>query len=668
MKSLTLISQGKNTSVALQTQLNQILGDKVKINALYLDGKIEENITDELIVITSQAPYQASLRYINPACPILVARRSINYHNIDKLLSLSPDTNVLLVNESAATALETIQLLKALGIDHLNYYPFAPDISIYPHLKIAITPGELQLIPDFVEQVIDIKTRNIDVTTLVEILKELSLLDQTANLLSATYTRDIIDLIKRSTIMAHLNSRISNQLQTLINSVDEGIIALDENNSISVFNPVAEDLLGISCHDVIGRKTSCNNLPQYLQSILRYKDTTKETFLKVNNQHIIVNLAELSENNNAVGKLFILKNVTEIQRLEEELRRKIVSEKNYARYTFADLNGLSNKIEAAKNLAIKVASSDFPVLIQGESGTGKEIFAQSIHNASSRKSGPFIAINFAALSESLLESELFGYTEGSFTGAKKGGAPGLFEQGHKGTIFLDEIGDAPLSFQVRLLRVLQEKQIRRIGSSRIIPIDIRVITATNKDLKELIQKGEFRQDLYYRLKVLSLKLPPLRERRADIVPLLIGMYRRHFDNHPIHNAETYFSEVLPHLQEYDWPGNIRELQNVAEYLFCISPNEVPLPDLLPEDFNDINPICSCPNLTNEDDIIRKQLLAKIAEANNFNKSIGRRSLARVLGISEAKVRKLLGVMEQECLIRTRRGAKGLVLNADSLKS
>ena len=173
-----------------------------------------------------------------------------------------------------------------------------------------------------------------------------------------------------------------------------------------------------------------------------------------------------------------------------------------------------------------MAKSDSTVFIQGESGTGKELLAQSIHNDSNRSSGPFVAINFAALSETLLESELFGYVEGSFTGAKKGGSSGLFEAAHKGTLFLDEIGDAPLPFQVKLLRVLQERQIRRVGSIKVIPIDVRVIVATNHNLKEHIKAGLMREDLYYRLNVLPIKMPALRERKEDILPLAYSFYKK----------------------------------------------------------------------------------------------------------------------------------------------
>lgn len=214
-------------------------------------------------------------------------------------------------------------------------------------------------------------------------------------------------------------------------------------------------------------------------------------------------------------------------------------------------------------LAQKIATRDSTVLIQGESGTGKELLAQAIHNASLRADKPFVAVNFAALSSSILESELFGYEEGAFMGAKKGGKRGLFEEAHQGTIFMDEIGDAPLDLQVKLLRVLQEGVIRKVGGNEQIPIDVRIIAATNVNLEEKVQEGTFRQDLDYRLNVLPLQTIPLRERREDIL-LLLHHYINKFSDDEIYHVNEYLEkETIDFLQHHPWPGNVRELVNVV---------------------------------------------------------------------------------------------------------
>ncbi len=217
-------------------------------------------------------------------------------------------------------------------------------------------------------------------------------------------------------------------------------------------------------------------------------------------------------------------------------------------------------------LGNQLALSESTVLIEGESGTGKELFAQGIHMASRRSSGPFVPVNFAALPYSLLESELFGYEEGAFTGAQKGGKIGLLEAAHGGTLFLDEIGDAPLEFQVRLLRVLQEKQIRRVGGRKIIPIDVRVVVATNRNLFNEVEHGRFREDLFYRVSVLPVKIPSLRHRKEDISYLLQYFMLAYGQKNIKQLNELFEPETIDYLSNYDWPGNVRQLMNVVEYV------------------------------------------------------------------------------------------------------
>lgn len=655
MPTLVVISRSKNTSTALHNQLSQLLGNRVTVSSYYLDGNIKPGLTGDLVLIASQLALEDACRYIQPDCKIIVARRSIDHHEIDKLLNLPGGTEALLVNDAPSTAQETISLLQALGIDHIRYHVYVPGMTDYPRLPLAITPGEHELVPACVTNIIDIKTRKIDFTTLVEILKTFSLLDEKANILSAAYIKDIIDLAKKTRSMANLNNRMASQLQTLINIVHDGIIALDEHNRVSVFNPASEELLGISQAEIIGKNIMNKSFSESVRPLLA--NGNAESFAKINDRQIVINVAEVQENAVPVGKVFILRDVTEIQRLEQELRRKNAAEQNHARYRFDDIHGNSEQIAVTKDLARKIASSDSPVLIQGESGTGKELFAQSIHNASGRKTGPFIAVNFAALTESLLESELFGYTEGSFTGARRGGQPGLFEQAHKGTIFLDEIGDAPLSFQVKLLRVLQEKQVRRVGGTLTIPIDVRVIAASNKDLKELINVGLFRQDLYYRLKVLSFKLPPLHERKKDIPALAASFYLR-YTKRPKWPAEHYFQQVMPYLVAYDWPGNIRELQNVVEYLISVCPDALPSPEQLPEEFSAQGRQSG--NFTADSSTI-SSIINAIASANETGVPVGRRSLAVGLSLPENRIRRLVAIMAEQGLIEVNRGSRGLVL-------
>lgn len=236
---------------------------------------------------------------------------------------------------------------------------------------------------------------------------------------------------------------------------------------------------------------------------------------------------------------------------------------------FKNILGESPELKTTKSIAKKAAQSLAPVLITGESGVGKEQFARAIHYEGITSAGPFVSINCAAIPENLLESELFGYTDGAFTGAKKNGKPGKFELAHKGTLFLDEIGDMPLLTQVKILRVLQEKEVERIGSTQSVAIDFRLITATNKNLKEMVERGEFREDLYHRLHVIPLYIPPLRQRKSDI-PEIIEVYMNSlYETYP-QERKTIDREVLRQFFKYDWPGNVRELMNVVERMFVLS--------------------------------------------------------------------------------------------------
>jgi transcriptional regulator with PAS, ATPase and Fis domain len=311
-------------------------------------------------------------------------------------------------------------------------------------------------------------------------------------------------------------------------------------------------------------------------------------------------------------------------------------------------------------LANRIAVSDFTVLISGESGTGKELLAQSIHNASNRSQYPFVAINCAAVPESLLESELFGYESGSFTGALKEGKSGLFEQANKGTIFLDEVGDMPLSLQARMLRVIQERQVTRIGSSKVINIDIRIIAATNGNLADACRCGKFREDLYYRLNVLPLVVPPLRDRREDILPLLDYF----LDNY--HAKKVKISpEVKDILLGYRWAGNVRELQNVAAYLAFVVDGQVTL-DTLPqyilevaEDFQ--AELESLSRRTTIDEL--KAVFEALSGKTGNGQRMGRKNLVKSIcsgdrHVSEGEMRGILAAMKDLSLINQYTGRRG----------
>ena len=355
----------------------------------------------------------------------------------------------------------------------------------------------------------------------------------------------------------------SEMYQAVLDFTHDAILAIDENGRIQVLNPPAERIMGCRAADSVGQPVEAvlpnTLLPDVLESGEKQLDQIMQihqTLCNTNRIHILVD-------GQRRGVVATFQDVNQLQNSEQKIRLKLHEKGLVAKYAFNDILGDSPAIRSTIQIARSYAASRASVLILGETGTGKELFAQSIHNASDRRDGPFVAINCAAVSNSLLESELFGYEAGSFTGASRGGREGVFELAHGGTLFLDEIGEIPRETQVELLRVLQEKEIRRVGGSRVIPVDVRIIAATNKDLLQETVEGRFREDLYYRLDVLDLKLPPLRERGDDVKILGLHLFRQlPGGKDPI--MQSQFLYLLEQAGPYQWYGNIRELQNFVE--------------------------------------------------------------------------------------------------------
>jgi len=360
-----------------------------------------------------------------------------------------------------------------------------------------------------------------------------------------------------------------NRLKGIVESMHEGLIAIDKDGVITSCNAAAEELLDLRRSRVEERPLAdiweISDVEKVLKSGIPVKD--KEVFFREKSGHekrflctVIPIKAPGEDLRDAppLGAMILFQSISEVR---ERMYKMTVIEKDT---TFDDIIGESEAILQAKRRTLQVSTSDSTVLLTGESGTGKELFARAIHSESPRKGNPFVAINCGAIPEMLLESELFGYEKGAFTGADARGKPGKFEMAHKGTIFLDEIGDLPLHLQVKLLHAIQNRRIERVGGTSPIDIDVRIIAATNKNLEEMIAKREFREDLYFRLNVIPVTIPPLREREGDI-ELLLRYALKKFNNLLNKNIGDFRPEALQALISYSWPGNVRELENVVEY-------------------------------------------------------------------------------------------------------
>ena len=355
----------------------------------------------------------------------------------------------------------------------------------------------------------------------------------------------------------------SEMYQAVLDFTHDAILAIDENGRIQVLNPPAERIMGCRAADSVGQPVEAVLPNTLLPDVLESGEKQLDQIMQIHQTLCNINRIPILVDGQRRGVVATFQDVKQLQNSEQKIRLKLHEKGLVAKYAFNDILGDSPAIRSTIQIARSYAASRASVLILGETGTGKELFAQSIHNASDRRDGPFVAINCAAVSNSLLESELFGYEAGSFTGASRGGREGVFELAHGGTLFLDEIGEIPRETQVELLRVLQEKEIRRVGGSRVIPVDVRIIAATNKDLLQETVEGRFREDLYYRLDVLDLKLPPLRERGDDVKILGLHLFRQlPGGKDPI--MQSQFLYLLEQAGPYQWYGNIRELQNFVE--------------------------------------------------------------------------------------------------------
>jgi len=456
--------------------------------------------------------------------------------------------------------------------------------------------------------------------------------------------RDITEVLHMTDQITELKS-VRSMLEAIINSTEDAISVVDEQGKGLLINPAYTRLTGLNPEEVINKPADVDisEGESMHMRVLQTRKPVRGVPMKVGpkRKDVIVNVAPIVVDGELKGSVGIIHDLSEIKKLNEELEkaRRIIRTLE-AKYTFSDIIGNSKEMKIAIDAAQKAALTNATVLIRGESGTGKELFAHAIHNASSRKFNQFVRVNCAALSPSLLESELFGYEEGAFTGAKKGGKKGLFEVASGGTIFLDEIGELELNTQAKLLRVLQEKEIVRVGGTKSITVDVRVIAATNVNLEKAIKNGTFREDLYYRLTMLPISIPSLRERKSDI-PLLSRHLIKKLNVEYGRNIEGISEEVLHVFLEYTWPGNVRELENIIGRSIMImkfNENIIQL-EHLPPLTKGLHPAdYQQDNITNQEEIVplqdkiammEKEYLQKVLKNTEGNKT----KAARLLGIS-----------------------------------
>lgn len=573
-KTLAIICYSGATLNIYYKQIESLFSENLHIEKYCVDdNSIEEEIKADLILVPSFDAFQRVRKYINKTDKILFAHRTISRIGLDRVMDIEEGTDVILLDESMEMSKQMVSTLYQIGANHINFIPTCPDQKEYMEDKTLIILGNSSFMPSRAKEIINIGNSLLDINTIIEIGVRLELLHiLNRQNIGKSYEEIATANYGLSQILGITNMS-EGQLDILLQVIDDDVIGIDSKGAIFLYNENAEKTTGYNRKEVINRD-GIKLFPQIpFKNVLDSLKSIKERLIKINDIDVIISVDPIIHSGRLYGAVAIIRKFSEVEKKQHRLRAKIIGKGHKAKYNFGDITGESEAIRKSIEIARRMAKSNSSVLITGESGTGKEIFAQAIHNNSKRRDFQFVAINCGALPESLLESELFGYEEGAFTGARKGGKPGLFELAHNGTLFLDEIGEMPSSLQMRLLRVLQEREVMRLGGDSIINVNIRIIAATNKDLKEMMEIGDFREDLYYRLNVLPLKLPPLRNRKKDILPL-IQQFKREFRGN---------FELLPDAQElllsHNWKGNIRELKNYVEYLVSLEVKEVDIKDL-----------------------------------------------------------------------------------------
>ncbi|WP_425326057.1 sigma 54-interacting transcriptional regulator [Neobacillus mesonae] len=414
----------------------------------------------------------------------------------------------------------------------------------------------------------------------------LPVVDDRGILVGVLTRRDILDGFSKYLYQLEQKQNSAEALEAILESAYEGIAVVDENGILQEFNEAYCRFIGIKREEAIGRHVTEVIENTQLHLTVKTGIPARGVLQTIHGEDMVVHRIPIWREGRVVGAIgmLIFEGVTEVYKIYEKLLENnhqkqsnkellTLKQEKDSRLTLDQIIGTSEEISHVKRMARRAARTAATVLIMGESGTGKEMFAKSIHNLSPFSKGPFISVNCGAIPDNLFESELFGFDDGAFTGAKKGGKPGKFELANNGTIFLDEIGELPLIMQTKLLRVLQEKEVERVGGIKKYSINVRIIGATNRDLKEMVDKDQFREDLYYRLNIIQLVLPPLRERKKDI-PILIAHYMKEICDRYQIKVKSLTQAAVTAFIDYSWRGNIRELVNTIERLVTLVDGQV----------------------------------------------------------------------------------------------
>jgi len=682
MKTIAILNYDPKSADIYAAQIENVFSNNVIVTKYSINsGPPSGSITADLVLVQNEDVFERTKDSIPEETPLIFCNRTISKEGYYKILNIPEYSEIYILDETLEMAKDIISIIYERGIRNLTLLPASPENITALMNKTVIILGQSSIIPEDAKEIINIGSSLLDVSTIISIGFRLKIdyIIQNKDVQSS-YSEIIPANFGLAEMLGKFNIT-EGMLNVLLNVIEDGVININLSGEINSLNKKARQLLGIDGETL----NYCNGIERFpdipFEDVLENRRPIKDKLIKINGYDVIVSIDPIFHSGKLFGAYAIMKEFGEAELKQHKFRTRIIGKGHRAKYNFNNIIGTSGEIVKCKEKAMRMADSNSTVLIVGDSGTGKELFAQAIHNNSVRRNYQFVVINCGALPESLLESELFGYEEGSFTGARKGGKPGLFELAHNGTLFLDEIGEMPLSLQSRLLRVLQERQVMRLGGDRLIDIDVRLIAATNRNINEMVRKGEFREDLFYRLNVLKLKVPSLNSRKEDI-PLIVESLKKSFNG-----SFALTDAALDALMKHDWRGNVRELKNYVEYLVNLNIELVDAVDLpfygddpeeiqvenISREYSQSNPVEMLKETAGKTIDSHIFVLRQLEKGFKENKRLGRRSIYKAcennsLFISEQEIRTILVNLEKCGMAKILKGRGGSVITETGLEA
>lgn len=672
-KQVAVITRAKEIRNSMKDQIDMIFGELVETNIYSLEDKTIDKLKKSDLYVVSSSAYEYLDEKFLKNKNLVIVDYTISKERKNFLKNFPKGTKAVFFNVSQKMCMEAIAMMYHLGVNNIEFIPAYPNMENFPKNNLIITPAETKLLPKEAEgrDIIDIGHRILDANTIIEIALKLEF----EHILYYKKIKEYLDTVATNDYslnkILEKATQSESQLGILMGILDIAIIGVDKDNFICSCNEGAEKILNRKSINLIGN-SACDILSCVpFGEVRETKQEIRSRLVTVNGEYVNLNITPVIKAENYMGAFAVLQRFKEEEQKQHELRRQLLNKGHKAKYTFDDILGKSGAIKKIKEIAKKMAKTNSAVLITGESGTGKELFAHAVHNYSDRKDYPFVAVNCAAIPENLLESELFGYEEGAFTGAKKGGKIGLFEFAHMGTLFLDEIEGMSPALQIKLLRVIQEKEIMKIGGGKVINIDVRIIAATNEELRKLVKENKFRKDLYYRINTLPIMIPPLREREDDVY-LLLEKFKTEI------GADFKFTpKAKEAFKMYNWEGNIRELKNYVEFFNFMGEEYINFEDMplaVKEYYEENKKEIS---EKEESNILKETaghrykeyvfLLKKIKENQKAGLSSGRKILCSIceknnISLTEQEIRGILKNLEKIDFIKVFKGRKGNIIS------